>query len=191
MLSGGGRTLDNLLAATKDGRLHARICLVIASTECKGAEKARAAGIKTIIAPGTIASHDLETMLAEASAQWVALAGYLKLVRVPQRFRGRIINIHPGLLPAFGGKGMHGMHVHEAVIASKQNSSGCTVHLVDDQYDTGPILMQMRCPVLASDTPASLAARVFECECATYPRALQELLHGTCVVPQLMPAGAT
>lgn len=188
MLSGSGRTLANLLAHTQSGRLRARIGLVIASAECVGAQRAREAGIETRVMPGVIPHDELASVLLRHRVRWVVLAGYLKLLRVPPAFRGRITNIHPSLLPAFGGKGMHGMHVHSAVLASGATTSGCSVHLVDEHFDTGPILGQMRCPVLASDTPESLAARVFACECALYPRVLARLFAGECVVPQLLPA---
>ncbi|MFL5495364.1 MAG: formyltransferase family protein, partial [Gemmatimonadales bacterium] len=96
----------------------------------------------------------------------VVLAGYLKLVPAPVivRFRNRILNIHPALLPAFGGKGMYGHRVHEAVLASGARESGATVHLVDEAYDRGPVLGQARVPVLPDDTPDRLAARVLEVE---------------------------
>jgi phosphoribosylglycinamide formyltransferase-1 len=190
LLSGSGRTLDNLLAHERRGSLPARIALVIASADCLGLHKARAANIPALLMPGTIPQDQLASHLAAHHIQFVALAGYLKLLRIPRAFQGRITNIHPSLLPAFGGKGMHGMHVHRAVLASGATTSGCTVHLVDDQFDTGPVLAQMRCPVLTTDTPESLAARVFDCECALYPRTLAQLITGRIVVPQLLPAEA-
>jgi phosphoribosylglycinamide formyltransferase 1 len=103
----------------------------------------------------------------------VCLAGWLNLLPIPDDFHHRVLNIHPALLPAFGGKGMYGRRVHEAVLAAGIRESGCTVHFADNSYDTGPILVQKRVPVLASDTPDTLAARVFAAECAAYPEAIR------------------
>jgi phosphoribosylglycinamide formyltransferase-1 len=106
------------------------------------------------------------------------LAGYLRLlpVEVLRKFPGRVLNIHPALLPKFGGKGMYGRHVHEAVIASGDSESGASVHLVDERYDEGQVLVQRRCSVLPDDTPQSLAARVLKEEHLAYVEALQRLL---------------
>jgi phosphoribosylglycinamide formyltransferase-1 len=105
----------------------------------------------------------------------IALAGYMKKVpaAVTAAYRGRILNIHPALLPQFGGQGMYGIHVHEAVLASGASESGATVHLVDEEYDHGSIVMQRRIPVLPGDTPDALAARVLEVEHQLYPEALR------------------
>jgi len=108
----------------------------------------------------------------------VALAGYLKLFEIPDGFENRVTNIHPALLPSFGGKGMYGPNVHRAVIESGCRVSGCTVHLCDERYDTGPIITQLTCPVLESDTPETLADRVFALETEAYPSALRDLLSG-------------
>ena len=105
----------------------------------------------------------------------VCLAGWLHLLPIPADFRRRVLNIHPSLLPAFGGKGMYGRHVHEAVLAAGAPVSGCTVHFADDEYDTGPVLVQRSVPVLAGDTPETLAARVFAAECEAYPEAIRVL----------------
>lgn len=178
MLSGGGRSLENLQAAIGRGKLHAQIALVIASRECAGAEKARRAGVPTLVMPGRIDRERLGEVLREHRCAWVVLAGYLKLLAIPGGFEGRVVNIHPALLPAFGGAGMHGHHVHEAVLAAGCKVSGCTVHLCDERFDTGPILVQRTCPVLDGDTPETLAARVFEQECLAYPEALRLLIAG-------------
>ncbi|MFN0010779.1 MAG: phosphoribosylglycinamide formyltransferase [Phycisphaerales bacterium] len=176
LLSGSGRTLDNLLAAIANGTLPARIAVVIASKECLGAEKARKAGIPTHVLPGVIAPPVLAPILEAANARFIVLAGYLKLLPIPRGYEGRVVNIHPALLPDFGGPGMHGRKVHEAVLASGAKLSGCTVHLCDDRFDTGPILLQRVCPVIDGDTPDTLAARVFEQECLAYPEALRRLI---------------
>src|ERR1043166_3710231 len=161
LLSGGGRTLANLLDHIRAGTLPATIELVIASRECPGAERARAAGIDTLVIPGIIHAEHLQPLFDERRIDLVILAGYLKRLMVPAAYKGRILNIHPALLPSFGGEGMYGERIHEAVLRSGATETGCTVHLVDDEYDHGPILLQKRCPILPGDTPQSLAARVF------------------------------
>ncbi len=181
MLSGSGRTLMNLLDVIERGELDAEIALVIASRQCPGEERARQRGLTTIIEKGNtesgaIAMHRLDALLAEHSVTLIALAGYLKLVHYPPRFEGRVVNIHPALLPRFGGPGMFGERVHAAVLAAGVRESGCTVHLCDNRYDTGPIILQRSCPVLGGDTPETLAARVFKQECIAYPKALQLLI---------------
>lgn len=198
-LSGSGRTLVNLHEAIERGRLgagqpdggggsgggglkvgglHAEISLVVASKECLGAERARGLGIPTQVRRGALTEVELTGMLAEHRIDWVVLAGYLRLMPIPTALAGRVVNIHPALLPAFGGEGMYGHHVHEAVIAAGCKVSGCTVHLCDSAYDRGPIVMQRTCDVRDDDTPDTLAARVFEQECIAYPAALELLLSG-------------
>lgn len=178
LLSGSGRTLVNLIEHIRSGRLHAEIPLVIASRECLGAQRARELGITTLIIRGDIPPDHLERLVAEHRIDWVVLAGYLRLLPISPSLAGRVVNIHPALLPKFGGPGMYGHHVHEAVIASGDPVSGCTVHLCDSAYDRGPIILQRQCPVLPADTPDTLAARVFELECQTYPEALELLFSG-------------
>jgi folate-dependent phosphoribosylglycinamide formyltransferase PurN len=158
---------------------------VIASRECLGAQRARQSGLKVEVISGEIPAEQLGSLLRDHRIDLVVLAGYLKMLRIPGGYEGRIINIHPALLPDFGGQGMYGDRVHQAVIASGATESGCTVHLVDEQYDHGPILLQARCPVLPNDTPHDLAARVFALECEAYPRALRNLIAG-----QPAPTGA-
>lgn len=113
--------------------------------------------------------------LEARKVEWITLAGYLKLIpaEIVRRYPGHILNIHPALLPLFGGKGMWGEHVHQAVIESGMKVSGATVHIVDEQYDTGPIVVQETVPVHYEDTPESLAARVLEVEHRIYPRAVE------------------
>jgi len=178
MLSGSGRTLLNLLEHIESGRLAAEIPLVIASRECLGAERSRQAGLKTMVIPGEIPAERLGTLLNEHAIDWVVLAGYLRMVHIPPAFRNRIVNIHPALLPKFGGQNMYGERVHEAVLAAGSTESGCTVHLCDSEFDRGPIVIQKTCPVLPGDTPQSLAARVFALEQRAYPEALQLLIAG-------------
>ena len=180
MLSGSGRTLINLLDHIDAGTLNASIPLVIASRECPGAQRARDRGVPSVrVIPGTIPAAALAATFDEHRIGWVVLAGYLKLVDIPPAYRGRIVNIHPALLPSFGGPGLHGARVHEAVLAARRTESGCTVHFCDEEYDRGSVILQKRCPVLPDDTPETLAARVFELEKAAYPEALGRLIEGT------------
>jgi phosphoribosylglycinamide formyltransferase 1 len=176
LLSGSGRTLDNLLAAIGSGSLRATVELVIASRETLGAAKARAANLPTMVIKGEIPRDDLQRLLEEHRIDLVVCAGYLKYLRVPAKYAERVVNIHPSLLPAFGGPGMYGDKVHEAVIRAGEKQSGCTVHLVDEVYDHGRILLQRTCPVLPTDDAHTLAARVFVEECRAYPEALQRLI---------------
>lgn len=177
-LSGSGRTLLNLVDHIRRGRLHAAIPLVVASRECLGAQRARELGIHTEIIHAPISAEQLVSLCREHQIDWIVLAGYLRLLPVPTSLAGRMVNIHPALLPEFGGPGMYGHHVHKAVIASGRTISGCTVHLCDPQYDRGPIVLQKSCPVFPTDTPDSLAARVFDLECEAYPEALELLIAG-------------
>lgn len=179
LLSGSGRTLVNLIDAIDAGRLNARIALVIASRECLGAERARTAGLDTRVIRGEIPADELQRMLVDAHADLVVCAGYLKYVHVPPAFAGRIVNIHPSLLPKHGGPGMFGDRVHAAVLAAGDTQSGCTVHLVDDVYDHGQILLQRTCPVLPTDDVHTLAARVFKQECIAYPEAINRLIQAS------------
>ncbi len=176
LISGGGRSLLNIHDAIVAGSLRASIPLVIASRDCPGVVRARERGLNVRVIPGRIPRDSLEQVLVEHRIEWVVLAGYLSYLEIPDRCRGRVVNIHPSLLPAFGGPGMYGHHVHEAVLSAGAKESGCTVHLVDDRYDEGPIVLQLRCPVLPGDTPDTLAARVFELECRAYPQALRTLV---------------
>jgi phosphoribosylglycinamide formyltransferase-1 len=179
LLSGGGRTLLNLLAAIDAGRLRAQVVLVISSRgNAAGVGRARAAGLPVEVlrprdhaAAAAFAEAQTRRILA-ARPDLVVMAGYLVHYPVPAELAGRILNIHPALLPRHGGRGMYGDRVHAAVLASGDAQSGCTVHVVDDEYDHGPILAQRRVHVLPGDDAAALAARVFEAECATYPEAI-------------------
>jgi len=179
LISGGGRTLLNILDHIERGELRATIPLVIASKECAGAQRCRDRGLHVEVIQGRIPAPLLHSLLDHHAIAWVVLAGYLKLIDVPQSYEGRVVNIHPSLLPRHGGPGMYGHHVHEAVLKAGDAESGCTVHLCDSRYDSGPIVLQKRCPVLPGDTPDTLAARVFECECLAYPLALRGLIDGT------------
>lgn len=192
MLSGSGRTLANLLDHIDAGKLYARVTTVISSRQCPGIEIAQRCGLHTTIEPGEISAPRLAELLLAASAQWVVLAGYLRRLAIPPGFANRVVNIHPALLPAFGGPGMYGLKVHQAVIDASLLVSGCTVHLCDDEYDRGQIVLQERCPVLPGDTAQTLADRVFQLELAAYPKALELLFSGRVRVGEgTGPAGST
>jgi formyltetrahydrofolate-dependent phosphoribosylglycinamide formyltransferase len=180
LLSGGGRTLENILDRIRAGALAAEVAVVIASRpEIRGIEIARSAGIPTHLVrrrdfPTVEAYSDaMVRLLDEARVDLVCLAGFLSHWIVPDRYLGRVMNIHPALLPSFGGQGMYGHHVHEAVVARGCKVSGCTVHFVNNVYDEGPIILQRTVPVCAEDTPDDIAERVFQEECVAYPEAIR------------------
>ncbi len=178
LLSGGGRTMVNLAERIDAGELDAEIGLVIASRPCAGADRARERGFETLVLESELDATTFERRLSDRGIAWAVLAGFTRLVPIPENLRGRVTNIHPALLPLFGGRGMYGDRVHRAVLDSGMKVSGCTVHLCDDRYDTGPIILQRCCPVLEDDNVATLAARVFEVEKEAYPEALRMLLGG-------------
>lgn len=166
-ISGRGSNLAALLAALPaGGGGAAEVALVLSNRAAAGLELARERGIPALVLADPADGREWLDALAAHRADLIVLAGYLKLVppEVVERYRGRIINIHPALLPAFGGPGMYGRRVHEAVLASGAAVSGATVHLVDEVYDRGRILAQARVPVRPGDTPDTLAARVLEVE---------------------------
>ncbi len=181
LISGGGRTLSNLLERIAAGTLAATVETVVSSRgDVRGVEIARAAGIPVHVLPPQgrpLAdwSRDIFDRCRAARADLVVMAGFLHLVEIPADFADRVINIHPSLLPAFGGKGFHGMHVHRAVLDRGCTISGCTVHLVDGEYDHGRILLQQAVTVEPGDTPESLAARVFTAECQALPEAINRI----------------
>lgn len=181
LISGGGTTMLNLQQRIAADELPAEIVRVIASrTECAGVERARTAGLAVDVVSRKSFASTAEFSAAvfrsivESRADLVTLAGFLSLLEIPQSFRGRVMNVHPSLIPAFCGKGFHGRHVHEAVLERGAKVSGCTIHFADNEYDHGPIIVQRTVPVLDDDTPGSLAARVFEAECEAYPQAIQQ-----------------
>ena len=186
-LSGGGSNLQALIDGSKAGILSGKIVWVVSSSvKAHGLTRAENEGIETFVfkpkkyPSPEAAAEDLLSKLQERKIDYIALAGYLKLLpsSVVAAYSKRIVNIHPALLPKYGGKGMYGRHVHEAVLASGDKESGVTVHLVDEIFDHGKILDQACVPVLPDDTPDSLAARVLEQEHKLYPRALNKLISG-------------
>ncbi|NBW86583.1 MAG: phosphoribosylglycinamide formyltransferase [Planctomycetia bacterium] len=185
LVSGSGRSLENLLDRIAAGRLAATVEVVVASRgDVRGARIAERAGIPLHVLPPADRSldawsADVFTACESAAAELVVMAGFLHLLAITPQFAGRVINIHPSLLPAFGGRGFHGLHVHRAVLERGCTVSGCTVHLVDAEYDHGRILLQRAVPVLRDDTPESLAARVFAAECDCLPEAIARFATGS------------
>jgi len=186
-LSGGGSNLQSLIDATKSGILKAQVVYVVSSKrKAYGLERAAKEGIDSAVfkpkkyPSPEAAGEDLLNKLKKRGVDYIALAGYLSLLPpvVVQTYRNKIVNIHPALLPKYGGKGMYGHHVHEAVLAAGDKESGVSVHLVDEIYDHGRVLEQMRVPVLPDDSPDTLAARVLKQEHKLYPRVLQKLIRG-------------
>jgi formyltetrahydrofolate-dependent phosphoribosylglycinamide formyltransferase len=179
LLSGGGTTLQNLLDRTSAGTLQAEIaCVVSNKADAFGLARARQAGVPAfVVERKECASRDefgarIFAHCRAAEVDLVCLAGFLQLVPIPDDFLNRVLNIHPALIPAFCGKGFHGLAVHRAALEMGVKVSGCTVHFADNEYDHGPIVSQRVVPVLDDDTPESLAARVFAQECEAYPEAI-------------------
>lgn len=189
LISGSGRTLKNFIDLAAEGDLPVEIKLVVSSTaKASGLKFAEEAGIPTRIVrrgdfPDGPAGNKpfgdaIFAACRDAGVDYVAMAGFLKLAPVPDDFAGRVLNIHPALIPAFCGHGMYGHHVHQAVLEYGARVTGCTVHFVDNQYDHGPIIWQQPVPVFDDDTPDTLAARVFEAEKEAYPHVLRLLAAG-------------
>jgi formyltetrahydrofolate-dependent phosphoribosylglycinamide formyltransferase len=180
LLSGSGTTLQNLVDRIADGRLAAAIAVVIASrADAGGLERARAAGIPAVAVPRKEFTDvdrfndALHAELQRHAFDLIVLAGFLSPFQLRNRYSGRVLNIHPALIPAFCGKGYYGEKVHQAVLEAGVKVSGCTVHFADDHYDHGPIILQGTVPVLDDDTPATLAARVHALENELYPEAIR------------------
>jgi formyltetrahydrofolate-dependent phosphoribosylglycinamide formyltransferase len=182
LASGGGTNLQAIIDSIEAGKLDAQIKAVISNNSKSGAlERARNHNITDIhlshkqFATPEEFDQKLLSILKENEIDMIVLAGYMKMISptVIRQYKNRIINIHPALLPSFGGKGMYGIHVHEAVIESGVKVSGVTVHLVDEIYDHGAIVMQKTVPVLDDDTPESLADRVLKVEHQAYSEAIQ------------------
>jgi len=179
-VSGGGTTLQNLLDRIAAGTLDAEVVRVVASRAGIAAiGRAERAGLAVSVADSARQKTDLDAFSAsifgpirESGADLVLLAGFLALVKIPEDFRGRVINIHPGLIPSFCGKGFYGGRVHQAALDYGVKVSGCTVHFASDEYDEGPIILQKTVPVLEDDDAHALAARVFEAEREALPEAV-------------------
>jgi formyltetrahydrofolate-dependent phosphoribosylglycinamide formyltransferase len=188
-ISGTGRSLHNMIQKIESGDLNAEIRVVISSTpNAKGLQYAEKSNIPIEVIESTSFASREEYSAAmfdrarDAEADIVALAGFIKRLVVPDNFVNRVLNIHPSLMPAFCGQGFYGHHVHEAALAYGVKVSGCTVHFVDNEYDHGPVIIQLAVPVHESDTPDSLETRVFAAECEAYPKALQLIATGQVMV---------
>ncbi len=181
LLSGGGRTLVNIMDNINAGSLEAEVVVVIASRDCKGIQRSKDAGLDVHLVPYKDYGEDrldeysqqITDLLDAAKVDLVIMAGFLSMWIIPPKYESCVINIHPALLPKFGGQGMFGHYVHEAVIAAGETESGCTVHFVTNEYDKGAIIVQRKVPVKPEDTPDDLAARVFEQECLAFPQAIR------------------
>lgn len=184
-ISGSGRTLKNFIDLVAEGSLPIEIALVISSNpDAGGLKHAEEAGIPTSVVQRTdYDSHGafgaaLFSRCRHAEIELVAMAGFLKFAPVPEDFAGRVVNIHPSLIPSFCGQGMYGDRVHQAVIDYGAKITGVTVHFVDNEYDNGPIIWQQPVPVFDDDTAESLAERVFRFEKECYPNVLKLIASG-------------
>ncbi len=192
LASHNGSNMQAIIDACKSGALRAEPAVVISNNAASGA-LARAVresiphyhlSSKTHPSPEQLDKAIRDTLLFH-EVDIVILAGYMKKLGnlTLSRFAGVILNIHPALLPKFGGRGMYGIHVHEAVLAAGEKESGASVHLVEEGYDTGPVIAQSRVPVLPDDTPQTLAARVLEAEHELFPAVLQKIAAGEIRIP--------
>lgn len=189
LISGGGTTLKNLIARRDGDGLPIDLRLVISSSAtARGLSFAAEDGVPSLVVEKkkSLSAEKYSAAIFDpiraAGVKLVVMGGFLKHVLIPPDFENRVINIHPGLIPAFCGQGMYGHFVHEAVLEFGAKISGCTVHFVDNQYDHGPIILQRVVPVLNDDTPDTLAARVFAAECEAFPEAIRLIAEGRVTV---------
>ena len=185
LISGTGRTLKNINERVAAGTLDLDVRLVIASTpKATGVQFAADAGapsqvlVRKDFDSDEAYSDALFAACRQVGAELVVLAGWLKLLVIPDDYHGRVVNIHPALIPSFCGKGYYGHHVHQAAVDYGVKLSGCTVHFVDNQYDHGPVILQKAVPVSHTDTADTLADRVFQAESEALPEALQLIAQG-------------
>lgn len=180
-VSGKGTNLLNIIKRNKEGFLRSEISLVVSNHECEAIEKSRSAGIRTkILDPRSLENETefgnlLLEVLRKNQIEFIVLAGFLKMIpeAVVKAFQNKIINVHPALLPSFGGKGMYGMKVHQSVIDYGCKVSGATVHLVDSEYDRGPVVLQRCVPISDDDTPETLASKIHQLEYELLPEAIR------------------
>ena len=185
LISGGGTTLQNLIDGINDKTLNANIQIVISTApDTHGIKRAEQNSIPVAIVErkgfdnSDNFSNTIINEIEKYSVDLIILAGFLHLFKIPDKYTGKVMNIHPGLIPSFCGKGYYGHHVHEAVIESGVKVSGCTVHFVDNEYDCGPIIIQRVVQVHEDDSPETLAQRVFKEECIAYPEAINLFAEG-------------
>jgi len=177
--------MQNILDKIDQGKLNAEIVLVISSKEgVKGLERAKARDIPTLVIESksfrankvtdwAAMSTAINSHVLGVSPDLVVLAGFMCMYMVPKELEGKVINVHPALIPAFCGQGMYGERVHQAVVAKGVKITGCTIHFVTNEYDAGPIIVQKTCPVYDTDTPEDVQKRVFEQECEAMPEAIR------------------
>ncbi len=185
LISGSGKTLQNLIDKIDDNTLNAKIQIVISSSpDAYGLKRAKKNNIRATAVKyshynsSEVFSNAIIKEIEKYPIDLIILAGFMHLLRIPDKYSEKVMNIHPGLIPSFCGKGYYGHHVHKAVIESGIKVSGCTVHFVDNEYDHGPIIMQRTVPVYEDDTPDTLAQRVFKEECIAYPEAINLFAEG-------------
>lgn len=183
-ISGSGSNLQSIIDNIENGNLNCEISYVVADRECFGLERAEKHGIKSIMLDKKLFGNKLSDEISEIlendieKTDYVVLAGYLSILseNFINKWNRKIINIHPSLLPKYGGKGMYGIKVHEAVIANKEKESGCTIHFVDNGIDTGEIITNVKVPVYENDTPEILQKRVLEKEHILLIEGIKKLL---------------
>ncbi|MFH2001903.1 MAG: phosphoribosylglycinamide formyltransferase [Planctomycetota bacterium] len=185
LLSGGGTTLENFFTHIDEGRLDAVVSVVVSSNpNAYGLVRAQRRLVPHFVVSrkqyGSTGSFSdgITRLLQRAGTELVLMAGFLQLYRIPAWFEGRVMNIHPALIPKYCGKGFYGHHVHEAVVAAGETESGCTVHFADNEYDHGPIIVQRRTAITPGDTADDVAAKVFREECIAYPEAIRMFIQG-------------
>ena len=185
LISGSGTTLQNIIDKIDDNSLNARIQVVVCnSPDAYGIKRAEQNNIPTAIVQHKghnqteTFSNTIIKEIEKYPVDLIILAGFLHLFKIPDSYAGKAMNIHPGLIPSFCGKGYYGHHVHKAAIESGVKISGCTVHFVDNEYDRGPIIIQRAVHVDTDDTPDTLAQKVFKEECIAYPEAIRLFAEG-------------
>lgn len=182
MVSGGGSNLQSIIDKSKSGELNCEIACVIGDRPCYGVERAAEAGIESCVIDRKVYKKELckeiDKLLSTKGVELIVLAGFLSIIdeEFVNKWKGRIINIHPSLLPKFGGPGMYGIKVHEAVLAAGEKESGCTVHYVDTGVDSGEIILQVKVPVLEGDTPEVLQKRVLVEEHKLLPNSIAKII---------------
>lgn len=184
LVSGGGSNLQSIIDNIEQRNLNCEISYVIADRECYGLKRAEKHGIKNVLLDRKVLKEKLSDEISnvlendDEKTDYIVLAGYLSILSPEfiKKWSRKIINIHPSLLPKFGGKGMYGMNVHRAVIEAKETESGCTIHFVDTGVDTGEIILQIKVPVLTDDTPEVLQKRVLEKEHVLLIEGIKKLL---------------
>ncbi|HWU36365.1 MAG TPA: phosphoribosylglycinamide formyltransferase [Candidatus Acidoferrum sp.] len=190
LASHGGSNMQAIIDACKTGRLEAKPCVVLSNnSDSMALQRAKNEGIpnyhiSAVTYPGPLEDEEILRTLKRHGVDTVILAGYMKMLgpETLKAYRGRILNIHPALLPKYGGKGMYGKRVHEAVLAAGEKMTGVSIHIVDETYDTGPIINQCRVPVHEGDTVDSLAERVLKHEHVLYVETLQKIVEGKIVL---------